>query len=245
MKQYEAVVEAMKHNGGYATLGGLYEIVPSIPDCKWGTKTPFASIRRILQTHNNLFFRVEPGLWALVDKKNEVLNKLGLCIQEPRQRDQEFGHSYYQGLIIEIGNIKGYQTYIPKQDRNKKYLERTLGDTALLSEIPTFTYMPLVQRASMADVTWFNQRLMPSVFFEVEHSTDIYNSLLRFIEFQDFRSKFYIVASAVRKEEYKSKVAYSAFQPIKNMITFMDYESLSALHSRVIETSIIEKQLGL
>jgi hypothetical protein len=47
MKQYEAVIQAMVEIGGYATLGELYHVVPKIPDYKWETKTPFASIRRI------------------------------------------------------------------------------------------------------------------------------------------------------------------------------------------------------
>jgi len=39
MKQHEAVLLAMKQNGGYATLGQLYQTAIKIPDCKWGTKT--------------------------------------------------------------------------------------------------------------------------------------------------------------------------------------------------------------
>ena len=32
MKQHEAVILAMKQNGGYATLGQLYQTAPKIPD---------------------------------------------------------------------------------------------------------------------------------------------------------------------------------------------------------------------
>ena len=63
MKQHEAVIQAIKENGGYATLGQLYQSVLKIPDCKWKTKTPFASIRRIVQTHD-AFIKVRPGLWV-------------------------------------------------------------------------------------------------------------------------------------------------------------------------------------
>ena len=49
MKQYEAVIQVMKSNGGYSTLGNLYQEVFKIEKVKWGTKTPFASIRRIVQ----------------------------------------------------------------------------------------------------------------------------------------------------------------------------------------------------
>jgi len=42
MKQYEAVIEVMKANGGYSTLGKLYEDVFKIDNVKWGSKTLFS-----------------------------------------------------------------------------------------------------------------------------------------------------------------------------------------------------------
>ncbi|MDA8325306.1 MAG: hypothetical protein M0033_03715, partial [Nitrospiraceae bacterium] len=64
MKQHEAVIKVMEDNGGYATLGLLYQGVPKIEECAWKTKTPFASIRRIVQD-DRFFFKIKPGLWAL------------------------------------------------------------------------------------------------------------------------------------------------------------------------------------
>ena len=40
------------------------------------------------------------------------------------------------------------------------------------------------------DVIWFNERKMPYRFYEVEHSTNISNSLDKFYELQDFRADF-------------------------------------------------------
>ena len=54
MKQYEAVIETIERLGGVATLGELNREVFKIKDCKWNTKTPFASIRRIVQTTNGI-----------------------------------------------------------------------------------------------------------------------------------------------------------------------------------------------
>ncbi len=62
MKQHDAVIAVMEQNGGYATLGHLYQRVPQIPDCIWSTNTPFASIRRIVQDER-FFFKIRPGLW--------------------------------------------------------------------------------------------------------------------------------------------------------------------------------------
>ena len=77
MKQHEAVIKTMEKNGGFATLGHLYENVLKISDCKWNTKTPYASIRRIVQD-DRFFFKIKPGLWALKSHKEEVLQKFSL-----------------------------------------------------------------------------------------------------------------------------------------------------------------------
>ena len=71
MKQYEAVIKVMEENGGYSTLGLLYQDVLNISGAKWKTKTPFASIRRIVQD-NRFFFKIKPGLWALKKYRNKL-----------------------------------------------------------------------------------------------------------------------------------------------------------------------------
>lgn len=71
-KQTDLVIETMRKNGGYATLKELYSIVDT---SEWKTKTPKATIRRIVQISNG-FFKVKPGLWALKEYEKDVLEKL-------------------------------------------------------------------------------------------------------------------------------------------------------------------------
>lgn len=224
--QHQQVIEAMKENGGYATLGYLYHNV-DVSD--WGTKTPFKSINRIVQDER-FFFKIRPGLWALNELKKEILKKFEIE-KEKDQKAIDFSHYYYQGLLVEIGNIKGYETFIPNQDKNKMFLDKPLGQVSTMETILPFSYDNLVKRAQTIDVIWFNDRKMPSSFFEVEHSTDIYNSLLKFSDLRDFYSSFCIVADDARKREYDSKISSLSFKEIKDRITFMSYESLSVVHT--------------
>ena len=60
MKQYDAVIRVMEENGGYATLGFLNQRALKVEGCEWKTKTPFASIRRIVQD-DRFFFKIRPG----------------------------------------------------------------------------------------------------------------------------------------------------------------------------------------
>ena len=64
---------------------------------------------------------------------------------------------------------------------------------------------------------------MPSDFYEVEHTTDIKNSLSKFYELQDFNASFFIVADDSRKKEYEDKLHVSMFKAIENRVKFLDY----------------------
>jgi len=243
MKQYEAVIETLERLGGIATLGILNQEVFKIRDCQWNTKTPFASIRRIVQERKEIY-KIKPGLWALTSHRKE-LEANGIipdCEQKADiQTAGEFNHSYYQGILLEIGNSRGLYTFVPEQDKNKGFANATLKEVRSLDSIPAFSYPELVKRSSTVDVIWFNERKMPSHFFEVEHSTDIIHSLLKLFDLQDFYSKMFIVADNRRKAEYEQKLHCQAFKPLveNNRICFLDYETLHMIYNQTIENKKI------
>jgi hypothetical protein len=94
MTQHEQVIELMTQNGGFATLGYLNG---AIDVSGWKTKTPFATIRRIVQDER-FFFKIKPGLWALRSFKEEVLSRFNIGDQKNSKIQEEFTHSYYQGF---------------------------------------------------------------------------------------------------------------------------------------------------
>ncbi|MCI5523160.1 MAG: hypothetical protein MR449_03395 [Spirochaetia bacterium] len=83
MKQYEAVIQTLERLGGVATLGQLNQEVFKIKDCEWKTKTPFASIRRIVQENENIY-KIKPGLWALKSYKKELEQK-GIVVETEKK----------------------------------------------------------------------------------------------------------------------------------------------------------------
>jgi len=242
MKQYEAVIKVMEENGGFATLGFLYRKALLVPGVEWQTKTPFASIRRIVQDER-FFFKIRPGLWALKKFKSKLPSEILLTDKATKGLQEDFSHTYYQGLIVETGNLKNYQTFVPNQDKNKPFLNKKIGDIISVRNFYHFGYEHVVRIAQTIDVTWFNQRNMPYAFFEVEHSTNISNSLLKFVELQDFYVSFFIVADQTRKREFEEKVSLTVFAPIKNRIKFLNYNRLSEWHAKTHEIVNIERNL--
>ncbi len=242
MTQIEAVEAAMRSLGGYATLGQLYQTATKAEDVAWGTKTPFASIRRIVQDpqrpeHARRFFKIRPGLWALSAERGAVLDKLGLGPRTPRPKLLGDAHTFYQGLLLELGNLRGRETFAPDQDKNRVVLpgRATLGALRSLATFPAFTYPALLRHGRTIDVSWFNERNLPDAFFEVENTTDMKNSLLKFVEFQDFRAAFHIVADGARRVEFEQRLALAAFAPLRSRVRFLDYAALASLHDKEME----------
>ena len=171
---------------------------------------------------------------------------MGVVIETEKNKDSkelsDFNHAYYQGLLLTIGNLRKYQTFVPNQDKNRLYARQTLGEIKTLQDIPRFSYDNFVQRISTVDVIWFNQNNMPQSLFEVEHSTDIQNSLLKFNDLTDFHTRMFIVASERRKAEYEKKIAYSSFEKLtkEKRVQFLSYESLEKQYSLEIAKQSFE-----
>jgi hypothetical protein len=223
--QEQQVIEVLRREGGYATFRHLNEIMDF---STWKTKTPEATVRRIVQD-SKAIFKIQPGLWGLEEFRDKVLQKFAL---KPGNKKSEevFTHGYYQGLLVEIGKYRHYTTYVPAQDKNRLFIGQRLGSITDTLELPSFTYKEIMRKAKTVDVIWFNERQMPSDFYEVEHTTDIKNSLSKFYELQDFHAGFYIVADICRKKEFEDKLHVSMFSAIEERVKFIDYEKVSGLY---------------
>ena len=237
MNQREAVIEAMRSNGGYATLGHLYKEALKISGVKWETKTPFSSINRIVQ-NPKYFFRIRPGLWALLEAKDK------LPVDLTEKQKPEGDHTYYQGLLVELGNLRKQLTFVPKQDRGKPFLGKPLGRLVTLEDIYPFTYPEIVRRAGAVDVIWFSQRKFPSEFIEVENTTDMTGAFLKFVMFDAFNSAFRVVAPAARKREFESKLAHPSFESIARRTKFTSYDVVTDMHTKASESVASEQAWG-
>ena len=231
--QKHDVIDALSRQGNVATLTQLYYATDI---SSWKTKTPFASIRRILQT-NAEFFKIQPGLWGLSDYKKEILEKFS--IKNNRiSGSNEFTHTYYQGIIAEIGNSRNFKTFVPAQDKNRLFVNRKLSEVATTDKCD-FTYPEIVRFAKTVDVIWFNERNLPNSFFEVEHSTDFKNSINKFYELQDFRAKFWIAGKEERRRQFEDVINASIYCPIKKLVSFVDYENLVKQYEKEMSRDLI------
>lgn len=220
----------MEEMSGFATLSQLYH---NIDVSNWKTKTPFATIRRIVQ-NEKFFFKIKPGLWALNSYKEKLPSDILQLISEQKKnfdKEKKFTHYYYQGLISEIGILNQFSTYIPPQDKNKPFLNKTLKEVSSITTLPQFTFQSVLKSIMTIDVVWVNKRQFPSAVFEVENSTDFKNSLTKFYELIDFSTDMIIVSDARRYRQFLSVIKLSIFSELQNKVSFCEYSLLDQYYS--------------
>lgn len=103
MTQAQAVIETIRKQGGIATLKHIYEHIHEIKDCKWNTKTPEATIRRIVQ-ENDEIIRVVPGYYMLPEFRDKMLQQ---------HNGDQISINTVISRLIAIPSIEArYQTYV-------------------------------------------------------------------------------------------------------------------------------------
>lgn len=131
--QTQQVIDTLRKCGGYATLGNLYHLV----DTKsWATKTPNESIRRIVQKSDEIF-RIQPGLWALEECRDEVMRKFDIQPTEQESVDN---------ISIQSCNRLIISTYYTINKRRETIRKQNIKETIFshFSCFPLFLWFLLV-----------------------------------------------------------------------------------------------------
>lgn len=227
----ESIKLAIIDLGYIATLKQIYEIAPSYK--KFAGLTPHKTINERVQ-RDEQFYKIKAGLYGLREYLDKLPNEYNPNVKKTKEEEIIINHSYIQGLLIEIGNINGFQTFTP--DKNSTFLAKKLGEISTKQEIPIFTFEQIIQSAKYIDVIWFNERNFPNSIFEIENSTNFRNSLVKFVELQDFNTSMTLIApkddSKIRK--FQQEIEKSAFASIKNKVKFFDYEYVEKLYNHQI-----------
>lgn len=212
----DAIEQVMLHNGFYAPLSLIYKEFWKYRE-KTGL-TPDKTIQERVQRDQRF-----TKIWLWVYALTEHLDKLPREIDAKTEKQKEQkSHAKLQGMLIEIWNIKWFETYTP--DKNGIFINRELWKISTLQNIPEFTYPKIINDSiRFVDVIWFNERGFPARLFEVENSTDFRAGFIKFNEIQDFRSDFFFVAPEMRKQKFETEKSKSAFKNISERCGFLDY----------------------
>jgi len=161
-------------------------------------------------------------------------------VQSSGLRVPELSHSQVQTLLGGIGFVKGFDIWIPSNDRLS--LDRNLVPTLQLArELPS-ALAPIRNIAEEVDVIWLERGSgLPLAFYEVEHSTPIYSGLLRFNDvhliFQKNTLRFGIVATHDRRSLFVRQLERPTFKAsgLREVCTFLEYDNVYGWHQRMKE----------
>ena len=155
----------------------------------------------------------------------------------------EMTHSQVQSLLSAIGHAKGYDVWVPQNNRGS--LERALiGDLLCREELPS-CFDVVSEILQEVDVLWLRKGSTQLCgLFEVEHSTPIYSALLRFNDVHLTASTpnqtFRIIADASRRASFVRQVSRPTFRAsgLQQICTFLEYRNVYGWFTRVCNRTI-------
>jgi len=159
--------------------------------------------------------------------------------------DKISSHEEAEGILLELGNMFGFDTYVCTRDRTKRFKEQSLGEIATLKEILPFTYQRLLDTVKEIDVIWFKEGY-PQYCFEVEHTTDVRDGLLREYQIRNAtNAKFFIIAPNEAYSKFENEITKDPFYQIRSRYIFKSYEELVSLYNSAIIHYQLKEKFGI
>ena len=161
---------------------------------------------------------------------------------ETRNTVEESLHSVLQGRLIEIGNIRGYQTYCP--DKSRKFNDRKLDELTTLKDCPKLQFSDY-SLLRQIDVLWFRpkgENLIPEYAFEVELSTGVWSGVGRMATLIDYANVgLYVIANDAKR--YNQVI--SSLHDIAGRYKFIANDLLSDLYAAELNLKKLRIDVGL
>lgn len=146
-------------------------------------------------------------------------------------------HCQIQSLLAGIGHSKGYDIFVPLNDRDGMDWALTKKFT-LAQNIPR-GFSEVEPVLSEVDVIWIQSgRNRVEALFEVEHSTPMYSGLLRFNDVLLTKpdiTRFVIVSNDDRRGLFSRQLTRPAFRKsgLSELVSFLEYANVADWHSRI------------
>ena len=152
----------------------------------------------------------------------------------------ELSHSQIQTLLGSIGKNKGYDIWVPMNDRSR--LDWSLTNKFECSNLMRFEFEKAKDILQEVDVIWIQKGSNKlTALFEIEHSTPIYSGLLRFNDIHlilpNLRPRFSVVANDIRRSLFMKQLNRPTFvaSGLNEMCTFLEYMNVYGWFSRILK----------
>jgi hypothetical protein len=165
-----------------------------------------------------------------------------LIEDEIKNTVEESLHSIMQGRLIEIGNIRGYETFCP--DKSRKFNDEKLDKLTTLKSCPQLQFSDY-NLLRQIDVLWFKPKgnyFIPEYAFEVEISTGIWSGVGRMATLIDYSNVgLYIISNDIKKYNQVMSSLYENAHRYR----FIANENLGDLYAAELNLKELRYEIGL
>jgi hypothetical protein len=243
----DVVAEAIRRLGGQAHLSEINEQIKFHP--KTATNPTWqATVRRVVRQYT-IFEPVPPqnsGTYRLVETKSPQPQPQSLSSD-----GTEINHGVAQGMLVTLGNVYGYETFVPGHDQTtREFQGEKLANLVTVSQCSDVFRGPNLAKVREIDVLWFDEDdygLFPVYAFEVEHTTRIKDGMDRLLKIpRRFPTRFFIVApTEAERTLFTQFVCQTPFRSHRDRFAFRLYSQLQSIYNVAIKHSNEREQFGL
>ncbi|HID63773.1 MAG TPA: hypothetical protein EYP49_13700 [Anaerolineae bacterium] len=243
----DVVADALRELGGQAHLSEINKQVEGHP--KTTTNPTWRdTIRRVVRQYK-IFEPVPPdrsGIYRLVELETPQPKSQSLDTE-----DIEINHGIAQGMLVTLGNIYGYETFVPAYDQTvREFQGKSLGDLVTIKDVAGIFRGPNLSKIREIDALWFDEDdygLFPVYAFEVEHTTRIKNGLDRLLKIpRRFQVHLFVVAPSEEEQSLFDRfVSQTPFRNYRDRFTFRLYSQLQDVYNAAIKHKIERESFGL
>ncbi len=142
-------------------------------------------------------------------------------------------HEAAEYYLLELGKMLGFLPYTV--DQSKTFGSKTLGEVAVMLNIPSFAGEGIMKTVKEIDVIWFDEDENPRMCFEVEHTTDIVHGLDRLIQLQHVYAKFFIVAPEEKRPKFEELTTHRyPYRRLRDRFKFISYDELAQFYDATV-----------
>ena len=132
-------------------------------------------------------------------------------------------HEDAMRILIELGNILAYDTYVAHPSKKSK--DQKLGELTTSLEVPE--HFKGIKGINRIDVIWFSkQRDKPSYFFEVEDKGTMREALHRLYQVMMLNARIFIISPIETLSKFEKWVDTAPYRDVKEKYKFRSYDDL-------------------
>jgi hypothetical protein len=189
-----------------------------------------------VQTDGSEFYMANAGRFNIEAYFGWTGLEIGIDRSKLKKVD-ELTHAQVQTFLGAIGEKKGYDIWIPANNRSK--MDWSLTKQFRFHKKLPYNFKEIENIIEEIDVIWTQRgSAILKGLFEIEHSTPIYSGLLRFNDVHlvapDVQPRFSIVAREDRRTLFVRLLNRPTFRTsgLNEHCTFLEYGNLAAWHAR-------------